>query len=71
MGISNDLYQAARDALEDMLTILNRLYGLTPEEGYILSSVIGNLRISEIVDEPNYVVTLTIPKNIIEKIKLN
>ena len=67
MGISSDLYQAARDALEDMLAILNRLYGLTPEEGYVLSSVIGNLRISEIVDEPNYVVTLTIPKNVLEK----
>ncbi len=69
MGISSDLYQAARDALEDMLTILNRLYGLTPEEGYVLSSVIGNLRISEIVDEPNYVVTLTIPRNIVGKIR--
>ncbi|MGC8607379.1 MAG: acetamidase/formamidase family protein [Vulcanisaeta sp.] len=69
MGISSDLYQAARDALEDMLTILSKLYGLTPEEGYVLSSVIGNLRISEIVDEPNYVVTLTIPRSIIEGIR--
>ncbi len=68
MGISNDLYQAAKDALEDMLIILGKLHGLTPEEGYVLSSVIGNLRISEIVDEPNYVVTLTIPRSILERI---
>jgi len=35
------------------------------EEGYVLSSVVGNLRISEIVDEPNFVVTLSIPKRVL------
>ncbi len=66
MGISSDLHRAAVEALEDMLAILGKWYGLTPEEGgYVLSSVVGgNLRISEIVDEPNYVVTLTMPKSI-------
>lgn len=65
MGISNDLYEAARQAIEDMLALLGRFYGLSPEEGYVLSSVVGNLRISEIVDEPNFVVTLSIPKRVL------
>ncbi|AFZ69952.1 putative acetamidase/formamidase [Caldisphaera lagunensis DSM 15908] len=66
MGISSDLYQAAKDAVNDMIELLNRQYKLSYEEGYVLSSVIGNLRISEIVDEPNFVVSLVIPKYILE-----
>jgi acetamidase/formamidase len=52
-----------------MLALLGRLYGLSPEEAYVLSSVAGNLRISEIVDEPNFVVTLTMPKALLEGVR--
>jgi len=31
--------------------------------------VAGNLRISEIVDEPNFVVTLTMPKALLEGVR--
>ncbi len=68
MGISNDLYQAAKDAINDMLDFLNKQYKLSYEEGYVLSSIIGNLRISEIVDIPNFVVSLVIPKYILEEL---
>jgi acetamidase/formamidase len=69
MGITDDLYEAARQAVEDMLALLGRLYGLSPEEAYVLSSVAGNLRISEIVDEPNFVVTLAMPKALLEGVR--
>jgi len=35
----------------------------------VLSSVAGNLRISEIVDEPNFVVTLAMPKALLEGVR--
>ncbi|EQD66200.1 hypothetical protein B1B_06221 [mine drainage metagenome] len=40
-----------------------RTQGLTDEEAYVLCSVAGNLKVSEIVDEPNYVVSMTLPRN--------
>lgn len=66
MGIANDLHTAARYAFENMVERMSER-GLKPDETYILCSVAGNLRISEIVDEPNFVVSLTIPEEIFEK----
>jgi acetamidase/formamidase len=66
MGISNDLYSAAKEALLQMIHYLGDR-GFTPEEAYVLCSVAGNLRISEIVDEPNYVVSLVLPKELTRK----
>jgi acetamidase/formamidase len=65
MGIADDLYKASQNAVEDMISMLER-YGFSAEEAYILSSVAGNLRISEIVDEPHFVVSLTLPKKLVE-----
>jgi acetamidase/formamidase len=39
--------------------------GISKEEAYILCSVAGNLHISEIVDEPNFVVSMEMPENLI------
>ena len=64
MGISPDLKDACIIALKEMMDDLRRTEGLTEEECYVLCSVAGNLYISEVVDEPNYVVSITIPKNI-------
>ena len=66
MGISNDLYVGAKEALLQMIDYLSER-GFTPEEAYVLCSIGGNLRISEIVDEPNYVVSLVLPKNLTRK----
>lgn len=59
MGINPDLKKAAEEALNSMIEELNAL-GFSDEEGYALMSVAGDLRISEIVDEPNFVVSATI-----------
>lgn len=66
MGIGPDLKEATRNAVTDMITHLQK-YGLSGTEAYALCSVAGNLRISEIVDEPNYVVSVILPEKLIEK----
>ena len=63
MGIDADLHVATVKAVESMLLEL-REYGFSLEEGYALCSVAGNLRISEVVDEPNFVVSMLFPKDI-------
>ncbi|MEM0157562.1 MAG: acetamidase/formamidase family protein [Thermoplasmataceae archaeon] len=63
MGISPDLHTACSNAVETMIEEL-KTYGFTDEEAYALCSVTGNLRISEVVDEPNYVVSMLVPKEI-------
>lgn len=52
-GIAPDLYEAARTAVGSMVETLRRK-GLKKEEAYLLCSVAGDLRISEIVDRPNW-----------------
>jgi acetamidase/formamidase len=60
-GIGPDLMTAARDALRRMIDWLGREHGLDPMQAYLLSSVAVDLRISEIVDVPNFVVTAHCP----------
>lgn len=64
MGIADDLKEASITALRQMISLLHDEKGLTDKESYVLCSVAGNLQISEIVDEPNYVVSLALPENI-------
>ncbi|HEY6608850.1 MAG TPA: acetamidase/formamidase family protein, partial [Candidatus Limnocylindria bacterium] len=63
-GIGPDLMQAARDALQRMIEWLGREHGLDPMQAYLLASVAIDLRISEIVDVPNFVVTAYCPLGI-------
>jgi acetamidase/formamidase len=65
-GIGPDLMTAARDALRRMIDWLGREHGLEPMQAYLLASVAVDLRISEIVDVPNYVVTAHCPLGIFE-----
>ena len=67
-GISGDLHSAAENAVLDMIEYLESM-NLSGEEAYILLSVTGNLSIREIVDEPNYVVTMSVPMDIIRQLK--
>ncbi|HZY71295.1 MAG TPA: acetamidase/formamidase family protein [Thermoplasmata archaeon] len=62
-GVGGDLYRASQEAVESLLDAL-RAYGLRPEEAYLLTSLVGQLRIAEIVDEPNFVVTATFPESV-------
>ena len=61
-GIAPDLMTAARAAVSGMIDLLGRLQGLAAPEAYMLCSVAGDLRISEIVDRPNWVVSFYFPK---------
>lgn len=64
MGVGPDLMAAARDAVSAMIDHLGRTYGLDPLDAYVLSSVAVDLRISEVVDAPNWVVSAYLPKAI-------
>jgi acetamidase/formamidase len=65
-GIGPDLMQAARDATARMIDLLAARHGLKPVEAYMLCSVAGDLRISEIVDMPNWVVSFYFPRLVLE-----
>jgi acetamidase/formamidase len=64
-GVGPDLYAAARDATRAMIDHLVRWYDLAPEDAYILCSIAGDLRIAEIVDAPNWVVTMDLPLKVV------
>jgi acetamidase/formamidase len=65
-GIGEDLYEAARDAIKRMIDYLGRDHEVSPEMGYLLCSVAADLRISEIVDAPNWVVSAYMPLSIFD-----
>ena len=65
-GIGPDLMEAARDALRRMIEWLGREHGLEPVKAYLLCSVAVDLRISEIVDVPNFIVTAYCPLGIFD-----
>jgi acetamidase/formamidase len=57
-GIGPDLMTAARDATSAMIAEIVRRTSLSEIDAYLLASVAGDLKISEIVDVPNWVVSL-------------
>ena len=65
-GIGPDLLGAARDAVRRMIDWLGREHGIAALDAYLLTSVAVDLRISEIVDMPNYVVTAHCPLSLFE-----
>jgi len=64
VGVGNSLMNAARDAVRDMIDLIVSKYGLKREDAYIIASIMADLKISEIVDKPNWIVTAHIPKDI-------
>jgi acetamidase/formamidase len=65
-GIGPDLNEAARDAVRRMIDWLGREHGIAPIDAYLLTSVAIDLRISEIVDMPNVVVTAHCPLSVFD-----
>ncbi len=61
-GIGPDLMEAARNAVRGMIDCLGVAQKMTPEDAYMLCSVCADMRISEVVDQPNWVVSCTIPR---------
>ena len=61
-GIGPDLMSGARDAVRRMIDLLCARHGILPVDAYMLCSVCGDIRISEIVDLPNWVVSFYFPR---------
>jgi len=64
-GIGEDLMQAARDAVSGMVDWISGSTGMPAVDAYMLCSVCGDLRISEIVDMPNWTVSFYFPKSVL------
>ncbi len=65
-GIGPDLMTAARDAVSGMIDLLGQTRGMSAIDAYLLASVCADLRISEIVDQPNWVVSFYMPRCVLE-----
>jgi len=61
---SLDLTLATRNAVLEMIAYLGHAHGLTPEQAYVLVSVAVDLRLSEVVDVPNPLVSALLPIDI-------
>ena len=66
-GISPDLMVATKQALRNMISFLEKNLGISREHAYMLCSVAGELRTHEIVDRPNWVVGMMMPRNLIKE----
>ena len=63
-NLSEDLTLAARDALLQMIDHITRTYGLSREQAYILSSVAVDLRVGQVVDVPNYIISAVLNRDV-------
>ncbi len=59
-----DLFASSQQAIRYMIEHLQHERGLSREEAYIVSSVAVDLKISEIVDAPNWIVSAFLPESI-------
>jgi formamidase len=60
-NLSEDLTLAARNALIEMIDYMVRAHKLTPEQAYVVASVAVDLRVSQVVDVPNFIVSAFLP----------
>jgi len=60
-GVGPDLFVGAQEAVRAMVDHLSAEHGLSPEDAYLLCSLCVDLRISEIVDAGEYVVSALLP----------
>ena len=63
-GFGTTIDEAARKATRYMIDYLVAEHGLTRNEAYVLSSLAGDLKISETVDVPHMLVSMHMPKSI-------
>jgi len=61
-GIEPDLMSAARAAVRSMIDLLCATRSIPAIDAYLLCSVCGDLRISELVDAPNWTVSFYFPR---------
>ena len=75
---SNDFYAvtgfgpsidiATKKAVNFMIDHLTNNYDISAEDAYMLCSLVGDLKIAEVVDVPNMLVTMHFPKNILKQL---
>jgi acetamidase/formamidase len=63
-GVADDLTTATRQAVERMIVRLGERHGLSAQDAYGLCSIAVDLKISEVVDAPNWVVSAFCPNDI-------
>jgi formamidase len=61
---SEDLTLAARNALLNMIDHIQHEYGYSRQQAYTICSVAVDLKVSEVVDFPNFVVSACLPLDI-------
>jgi acetamidase/formamidase len=68
-GFGTTIDEAAKKATRYMVEHISKTYDISWEEAYMLCSLIGDLKIAEVVDLPHMLVTMHIPKSVFEKDK--
>ncbi len=63
-GVADDLMAAARNAVRHMIDHLHERRGLSRTQAYLLCSAVVDLKINEVVDAPNWVVSAYLPESI-------
>ena len=66
-GYGTTIDEAAKKATRYMVEHISNTYEMSWEEAYMLCSLIGDLKIAEVVDLPHMLVTMHIPKNVFMK----
>jgi formamidase len=61
-----DLNEAARAAVRELITFLVATRGYTREAAYVLASVCAELRVSQVVDFPNALVSALLPLDVFD-----
>jgi acetamidase/formamidase len=60
-GVGPDLYVGAQEAVRAMVAHISQTYDMSGEDAYVLASLCVDLRISEIVDAGQYIVSALLP----------
>ena len=64
MGIADDLMEGARTAVRNMIALLGERHGLEPRDAYMLCSLVGDLKIFEVVDAGMWNVGMLLPRTV-------
>jgi len=66
-GFGTSIDEAAKKATRYMVEHISTTYDIPWEDAYMLCSLIGDLKIAEVVDLPHMLVTMHIPKSVFDK----
>jgi len=67
-GFGDTIDKAAKKAVNFMIDHLVANYDISDEDAYMLCSLVGDLKIAEVVDVPNMLVTMHFPKSILTQL---